>query len=214
MNFPKIPKIPSIPSIPNIPNIPSISSISSVIPVTVPPIVTNLVQDVQTEVVKASNNPYSYLPNILPSVLPNISSSAISDIISNNIPSIITDYIPSSNDIANTLLEKFLKENDLSLIADTLLEQFLKEYDLTKLTAAILLVLLVIFCAVVPGILSTFYSEKYKISLFYSYLLIFVIVGSCIWSYYSLPKEKRNNVLIFNSIITILITLNAIYLAQ
>ena len=210
MNFPKIPKIPSIPSIPNIPNIPSISSISSVIPVTVPPIVTNLVQDVQTEVVKASNNPYSYLPNILP----NISSSAISDIISNNIPSIITDYIPSSNDIANTLLEKFLKENDLSLIADTLLEQFLKEYDLTKLTAAILLVLLVIFCAVVPGILSTFYSEKYKISLFYSYLLIFVIVGSCIWSYYSLPKEKRNNVLIFNSIITILITLNAIYLAQ
>jgi hypothetical protein len=175
MNFPKIPNLPSVPNV------------SNIIPKITPPLVTNLTQEIPTEIKKAADISFEVLNEV---------SKTIPDITSNSTFQTITNFIPSTDELLSTIFNKFLAE-----------------YNLTENAAYVLIVLSLVFIAVIPGIAATFYSEYLNINLFYSYLIVFIIVGSSILSYKLLEEEKRNNFLIFNAIVTSLITLNAVYVA-
>jgi hypothetical protein len=167
---------------------PKIPNVSNIMPKITPPIVTNLTQEIPFEIKKAADISFDVLNEV---------SKNIPDITSNSTFQTISDFIPSTDELISTIFEKFLAE-----------------YNLTKNTAYVLIVLSLVFIAVIPGIAATFYSEYLNVNLFYSYLIVFIIVGSSILSYKLLEEEKRNNFLIFNGIVTSLITLNALYLAM
>jgi hypothetical protein len=171
----------------NFPKIPKIPNVSNMLPKITPPLVTNLTQEIPFEIKKAADISFDVLNEV---------SKNIPDITSNSTFQTISNFIPSTDELISTIFEKFLAE-----------------YNLTKNTAYVLIVLSLVFIAVIPGIAATFYSEYLNINLFYSYLIVFIIVGSSILSYKLLEEEKRNNFLIFNGIVTSLITLNALYLA-
>ena len=169
-------------------NFPKIPNVSNIFPKITPPLVTNLSQEIPNEIIKAADISLDVLNEV---------SKTIPDITSNSTFQTITNFIPSTDELLSSIFDKFLAE-----------------YNLTENAAYVLIVLSLIFIAVIPGIAATFYSEYLNMNLFYSYLIVFIIVGSSILSYKLLEEEKRNNFLIFNGIITGLITLNAVYLAM
>ncbi len=124
--------------------------------------------------------------------------------VSNSIPDLVSDISPDI--IANAL-------PDIEEIKKIIFDKIFEEYNLTENEVYIFLALLIVLIVVTPCVLATAYSEYLNIKLFYIYVIMVVIAGASLLSYKLLEEDKRNNFLIFNGIISGLITLNAVYFA-